>query len=86
MVKNPEIAEILYNDKAWTTENPEVILVLHQNLRWMTSNPSKAKNLYKNRHATRQLPELLGWRADHQAFIRMNPVANKFYGVSFFPR
>lgn len=86
LVEYSELAAKIYTDKDWTSQHPDVLLALHKNLRWMTANPTKAKSLYKNRNMTRQLPELLGWRADHQAFMRMHPVLNKFYGIDFLPR
>jgi len=85
MVEHSKIAEKLYKDKIWTAKYPMVLLVLHKNLRWMTANPAEAKSLYNNRHTTRQLPELLGWRADHKAFMRNHSISNSFYGSNFLP-
>lgn len=83
--ENPQIAEKLYKDRRWTGTNPQVLVALHRNLRWMAANPSEAEDLYKNRNATRRLPELLGWRADHKAFINQHPQIERFYEKGFIP-
>lgn len=85
LYENAEMAESLYNDKFWTAAHPEVMVSLHRNLRWMAANPHEARRLYQDRSATQQLPELLGWRADHQDFIRNLPRVERFYELEFIP-
>ncbi|MEO0898505.1 MAG: EF-hand domain-containing protein [Bacteroidota bacterium] len=83
--ENPKLAEKIYKDRRWTATNPEVLVALHRNLRWMAANPTEAQALYKNRNTTRRLPELLGWRADHKAFINQHPQIDRFYEQGFIP-
>ncbi|MEO1419025.1 MAG: hypothetical protein AAFW00_27470 [Bacteroidota bacterium] len=83
--ENAPIAEKIYKDRRWISSNSEAILALHRNLRWMAANPSEASQLYNNRYATSQLPELIGWRAEHKAFIRQHPKLDRFYEASFIP-
>ncbi|MEL6132937.1 MAG: hypothetical protein AAFR59_06190, partial [Bacteroidota bacterium] len=83
--ENADIAEKIYKDRRWISSHSEAILVLHRNLRWMAANPSEASHLYNNRYATSQLPELIGWRAEHKMFIRQHPKLDRFYEASFIP-
>ena len=85
MYENDELAEKIYSDRAWMARNPGATVALHRNLRWMAANPVDANNLYADRRVTQQLPELLGWRADHKDFIRRNITADKFYELFFIP-
>lgn len=85
MVEHASLAASLYHDANWTRLHPQTLIALHKNLRWMTANPAKARDLYSNRDMTRRLPELLGWRADHKAFIRRLPTPDRFYGLGFLP-
>jgi hypothetical protein len=81
LFENPALAESLYRNHFWTSEHPEVLVSLHKNLLWMASNPLDAKQLYENRSTTRQLPELLGWRADHVDFMRRYPKLLERYNL-----
>ena len=80
-----DVATALYMDKAWMNANPGVKLSLHKNLRWMAANPEKAKEMYRDRYTTQQLPELLAWRADHKDFFRKYPRLDHLYLLEFFP-
>jgi len=83
--EHTELAEQLYNNHFWTANHPEAIRALHRNLRWMAANPTEAEDLYRDRSATRHVPELLGWRAHHKDFIRRHPSLDDFYRSAFFP-
>jgi len=85
MAENHKLAEKLVGDSFWMSSHPEASLALHRNLRWMAANPAQAKSLYRDSRATQMLPELLSWRADHQAFIRKHPRLDDFYRQAFFP-
>ena len=50
----------------------------------MVANPLEADRIYTNRAISQQLPELLGWRADHRNFIKQNRLSDKFYLIDFF--
>lgn len=80
-----EMVEKLLKDAFWLERNPEIMLALHGNLRWMAANPDRARRLYQNRKYTQQLPQFIGWRADHKRFIRSNSLVNRFYEISFIP-
>jgi hypothetical protein len=82
---NRKLAERIIADQEWANAHPEVMLSLQRNLCWLASNPAKAKILYRNRQLTSQLPELLGWRADHKAFIRSHPKLDGIYPVLYWP-
>ena len=85
MYENVDIAEKVYDDKMWTSRNPAALIALHNNLRWMAANPMEAKNLYRDHNSTKNLPHLLGWRADHKDFIRSHSLSKRFYDVEFIP-
>ncbi|MEO0468611.1 MAG: hypothetical protein AAF206_03245 [Bacteroidota bacterium] len=82
---HPQLAATVFNDRAWMANHPEAMICLQKNLRWMAANPGPAKNLYRDRTATQRLPELLGWRADHKAFLRSNPKISHFNKLDFIP-
>jgi hypothetical protein len=85
LCEHTELAARLYEDGFWTAAHPEVLVALHRNLRWMTSNPLEAKKIYAERNATRRVPELVAWRADHQDFMRRHPELESFYRLDFLP-
>lgn len=85
MYEEEEMVEKLLKDGNWMQKNPRVMLALHKNLRWMAANPNRAKRLYQNRTYTQELPQLVGWRANHKKFIRNNALLDKFYEISFIP-
>ncbi|MEM6265092.1 MAG: hypothetical protein AAGI38_21470 [Bacteroidota bacterium] len=85
LYSNEETAKALYTEKTWTSKHPDVLVALQRNLRWMVSRPAEARNIYANRQATRALPQLLSWRADHKVFMRKYPTLNPIYGLGFFP-
>jgi len=83
MYHNETTVETLISQQDWVERYPDVILVLQKNLRWMVSNPVDAEKIYGYRVATQQLPELLGWRADHKNFLRKYRFLDKFYELGF---
>lgn len=85
LYEHPELAKQVYEDKSWTNKNLDVLLALHNNLRWMAANPYEAKNLYRNRKVTMDLPHLVGWRSHHKDFIQKHIIAQKFYELEFIP-
>ncbi len=85
LYEHPDLAKKIYEDKSWTNKHIEVLHSLHNNLRWMAANPFEAKNLYKNKKATINLPHLLGWRSHHKEFIQNHVIAEKFYELEFIP-
>ncbi len=85
MYEEAELVEKILKDAYWLEQNPGIMLSLHNNIRWMAANPGRAKRLYQNRTYTQQLPQFIGWRADHKRFMRSNPLADRFYEISFIP-
>ncbi|MEM6630950.1 MAG: hypothetical protein AAF694_14815 [Bacteroidota bacterium] len=83
MYENASVAKHLLSNYSWTSRHPEVMVVLQKNLRWMVANPLEADRIYTNRDISQQLPELLGWRADHRNFIKQNRLSDKFYLIDF---
>jgi len=84
MYDHKQLVDQLLSDGNWIESHPEVLLALQRNLRWMVANPIDAEKIYRNRNTTQQLPELLGWRADHRNFIRNNRLIDKFYELNLF--
>jgi hypothetical protein len=85
MYTHPQLVTELSQDASWSQDHPEALLSLQRNLCWLATNPEAAKTLYKNREATRQLPELLSWRADHKSFMKNYPFLNGNYMPAFWP-
>lgn len=85
MYANRDLVMQLNKDLNWSKNNPGTLLSLQRNLCWLATNPDAAKTLYKNREATRQLPELLSWRADHKSFMKNYPFLNGSYMPAFWP-
>ena len=85
MYENAELAENIYKNKIWMDQHLDAQIALHKNLRWMAANPAVAKNMYRDRKATQQLPQFLGWRASHKNFIRKYPRLDQFYELEFIP-
>jgi len=85
LYEEAELVEKLLKDAYWLENNPDIMLALHKNIRWMAANPSRARRLYQNRTLTQQLPQFVGWRADHKKFIRTNSLVDRFYEISFIP-
>lgn len=78
MIQNPQLVDALQNDKQWMASNPKVQSALKNNLCWMASAPKSAKHAYKNLNYSDQ-PELLGWRADHLKFLKINSISADYY-------
>lgn len=85
MYTNKKLVIQLNKDAQWSQDHPETLISLQRNLCWLATNPEAARTLYKNREATRQLPELLSWRADHKSFMKSYPFLNGNYMPAFWP-